>query len=168
MQTFIAHYTSPVGQLELRSDAEALQAILFVDTERRPGPGRTPTKDQPKILLIAARQLDEYFAGARLYFDLPQAQSGTAFQEKVWAELSLIPYGETISYLHLARRLGDEKCIRAAGLANGKNSLSILVPCHRVIGSKGDLIGYGGDLWRKKWLLQHEAAHAPRQAGALF
>ena len=141
MQTFTAHYNSPVGQLELRADATALQAILFIDTERWPGPGRKPSAEQPDILVTTAQQLDEYFAGTRLYFDLPTAQSGTAFQEKVWAELCLIPYGETISYLALARRLGDEKCIRAAGMANGRNSLSIVVPCHRVIGSNGDLIG---------------------------
>ena len=168
METFAAHYTSPVGQLELRSNATALQAILFIDTERRPGPVPAPTTAQPDILRLTIQQLDEYFAGTRLYFDLPTAQQGTAFQEKVWAELANIPYGETISYLALARRLGDEKCIRAAGLANGRNNLSILVPCHRVIGSNGDLIGYGGDLWRKRWLLQHEVGFAPRRAGELF
>lgn len=168
MQTFTAHYASPVGPLELHATATALQAILFIDTERRPGPGRAPTDVQPDVLLAAVQQLAEYFAGTRLYFELPTAQSGTGFQEKVWAELGRIPYGETISYLELARRLGDEKCIRAAGMANGRNNLSILVPCHRVIGSNGDLIGYGGDLWRKSWLLRHELEHAPRRAGELF
>lgn len=168
METFTAHYTSPVGQLDLRSSAIALQAILFIDTERRPGPGPAPTAEQPDILRLTVQQLDEYFAGTRLYFDLPTAQQGTTFQKKVWAELANIPYGETISYRQLARRLGDEKCIRAAGLANGRNHLSILVPCHRVIGSNGDLIGYGGDLWRKRWLLQHEAGFAPRRVGELF
>lgn len=168
MQTFTAHYTSPVGQLELRATASALLAILFIDTERRPGPGRIPTEATPDVLLDATQQLTEYFAGTRLYFDLPTAQDGTVFQEKVWAELGRIPYGETISYLELARRLGDEKCIRAAGMANGRNNLSILVPCHRVIGSNGDLIGYGGDLWRKSWLLRHELEFAPKRAGELF
>ncbi len=168
METFTAHYTSPVGTLELRADADVLQAVLFVDTERRPGPGQPPSAGQPPVLQLAARQLDEYFAGTRLYFDLPTSQRGTAFQEKVWAELTNIAFGETISYLELARRLGDEKCIRAAGMANGRNNLSILVPCHRVIGSNGQLIGYGGDLWRKKWLLQHEAGFAPKREGALF
>ncbi len=168
METFTAHYLSPVGMLELRADTEALQAILFVDTERRPGPGQPVSAEQPAILQLAQQQLDEYFAGRRLYFDLPTAQHGTAFQEKVWTALTGIPYGETISYLDLARRLGDEKCIRAAGTANGRNNLSILVPCHRVIGSNGQLIGYGGDLWRKKWLLQHEAGFATKRAGELF
>jgi len=168
METFVAHYTSPVGLLELRSNATALQAILFVDTERRPGPGHPPSAEQPDILQQTARQLDEYFAGKRLDFELLTDQPGTDFQKKVWDELRRIAYGETISYLELARRLGDEKCIRAAGMANGRNNLSILVPCHRVIGSNGQLIGYGGDLWRKAWLLRHELEHAPKRAGELF
>lgn len=87
-------------------------------------------------------------------------QIGTAFQQKVWEELTHIPYGETLSYLELSRRIGDVKAIRAVGTANGRNNLSIVVPCHRVIGQNGQLTGYGGGLWRKDWLLKHEAKWA--------
>lgn len=93
---------------------------------------------------------------------------GTDFQKRVWTELTRIPYGDTISYLELARRLGDEKCIRAAGTANGKNPIPVIIPCHRVIGTSGKLVGYSGELWRKESLLRHEARYAPKKAGRLF
>ncbi len=109
------------------------------------------------MLLQSVEQLIQYFQGQRRTFDFPVYQQGTSFQEKVWNELIGIKYGKTISYLELARRLGDTKVIRAAASANGKNNIAIVVPCHRVIGSKNDLVGYAGGLWRKKWLLQHEA-----------
>ncbi len=113
--------------------------------------------EQPQLLIQCVEQLIQYFQGQRRIFELPVYQHGTEFQEKVWSELIGIKYGRTISYLELARRLGDTKVIRAAASANGKNNVAILVPCHRVIGSKNDLVGYAGGLWRKKWLLQHEA-----------
>jgi methylated-DNA-[protein]-cysteine S-methyltransferase len=106
------------------------------------------------------QQLDEYFAGQRIEFDLQVTQTGTSFQQTVWNELCNIPYGKTISYLELSKRIGNVKAIRAVGTANGTNHVSIIVPCHRVIGSNGSLVGYGGDLWRKKWLLEHEAKYA--------
>ena len=101
-------------------------------------------------------------------FDVPMNLEGTDFQKRVWAELTRIPYGDTITYLELARRLGDEKCIRAAGTANGKNPIPVIVPCHHVIGTSGKLVGYSGELWRKEWLLRHEAQYAPKKAGRLF
>jgi methylated-DNA-[protein]-cysteine S-methyltransferase len=108
-------------------------------------------------MLDAARtQLDEYFAGARLEFDLPLDAQGTPFQRRVWTALAEIPFGQTISYAELARRVGDVKAVRAVGAANGRNPIPIIVPCHRVIGANGSLVGFGGGLERKQWLLEHE------------
>ena len=101
--------------------------------------------------------MDEYFAGKRKKFDLRLTFSGSTFQRKVWGELMNIPFGKHISYLTLSKRIENIGAIRAVGSANGHNKVCIVVPCHRVIGSNGDLVGYGGDLWRKKWLLDHEA-----------
>lgn len=120
-------------------------------------PGTT-SKKIPVSLLEAKKQLEEYFSGKRKIFDLPLKQEGTGFQQKVWNELCNIPFGETISYHELSKRIGDVKAIRAAGTANGKNKLSIVVPCHRVIGSDGSLTGYEGGLHRKQWLLRHEGS----------
>ena len=110
----------------------------------------------PKELKQAVSQLQEYFDGKRTRFTLKLNPKGTEFQQKVWAELQNIPFGKTISYLDLAKKLGDPKVIRAAAAANGKNSLWIVIPCHRVIGTDGSLTGYAGGLWRKKWLLELE------------
>jgi methylated-DNA-[protein]-cysteine S-methyltransferase len=104
-------------------------------------------------------QLNEYFNGGRREFDLPLYFEGTTFQRRVWQELTEIPYGETWSYGQLARRIGKPSASRAVGLANGRNPISILVPCHRVIGADGSLTGYGGGLERKRWLLAHEGLH---------
>ena len=113
---------------------------------------------QPGPLVIqCVEELIQYFHGQRKHFDVPVHQQGTDFQQKVWNELLAISYGKTISYLELSRRIGDVKAIRAAASANGRNNVAIIVPCHRVIGSDQTLVGYGGGLWRKKWLLQHEA-----------
>jgi methylated-DNA-[protein]-cysteine S-methyltransferase len=110
-------------------------------------------------LAETVRQLAEYFAGARRAFDLPMRLKGTAFQQRVWRELTEIPYGETWSYGQLAQRINKPSASRAVGLANGRNPISILVPCHRVIGANGSLTGYGGGLERKQWLLAHEGLH---------
>lgn len=115
-----------------------------------------PSAELPSLAIQATEQLIQYFHGNRRVFELPIYQKGTEFQEKVWNELMNIPFGKTISYIELSRRLGDPKAIRAASSANGKNNLAIIVPCHRVIGAKGELVGYGGGLPRKKWLLNHE------------
>lgn len=153
------YYKSPVGILKLSGDNEALTELIFVSTERK---GLTEENNLPldppqsAILKQTVEQLNEYFAGKRMQFELSLNQEGTDFQQRVWAELLNIKAGNTISYLTLSKRLGDVKAIRAVGTANGRNNISIIVPCHRVIGSNGTLVGYGGDLWRKKWLLEHE------------
>jgi methylated-DNA-[protein]-cysteine S-methyltransferase len=108
------------------------------------------------VLQEAVSQLKAYFDGQRTHFDFPMNPAGTEFQQKVWKGLCEIPFGKTMSYLELAKQLGDVKAIRAVASANGKNPLWIVVPCHRVIGTDGSLTGYAGGLWRKKWLLEHE------------
>ena len=110
----------------------------------------------PSILQESVSQLNDYFEGKRNDFTLKLNPSGTEFQQKVWKGLLEIPYGKTMSYLELSKKLGDVKAIRAVASANGKNPLWIVVPCHRVIGTDGSLTGYAGGLWRKKWLLEHE------------
>jgi methylated-DNA-[protein]-cysteine S-methyltransferase len=145
--------------LEIRSADNFITAIYFINSWK----GAKFNEDEisftnpvSDILKKCFKELDEYFAGERKIFSVDITQDGTAFQQRVWKELTNIPYGNTISYLELSKRIGDTKAIRAVGTTNGKNNISIVVPCHRVIGSDGDLIGYGGDLWRKKWLLEHE------------
>ena len=109
-----------------------------------------------QTVLDCIRQLDEYFKKELAEFDLPLAPAGTKFQKSVWTELQNIPLGKTVSYMDMAKRLGDPKVIRAAGTANGKNPIAVIIPCHRVIGSDGSLTGYAGGLKRKQWLLEHE------------
>ena len=159
MNIEIGHYQSPLGILEIRSAGTAISDVLFVNSRK----GATINESEIKIIKpecaaikTCVKQLNEYFAGTRTEFNIHMLQSGTAFQQSVWAALCNIPYGRTISYLELSKRIGNVKAIRAVGTANGNNSICIIVPCHRVIGSNGDLIGYSGDLWRKKWLLEHE------------
>lgn len=110
----------------------------------------------PPLLIQCVEQLIQYFNGERRVFDFPINQPGSAFQQETWNWLMTIPYGKTISYLQLAIKTGDPKATRAVASANGKNNIAIVVPCHRVIGANRELIGYGGGLWRKKWLLEHE------------
>ena len=119
---------------------------------------RFDNKNNP-VTEQTVNQLQEYFLRKRLIFELPLSPDGTEFYNKVWHELLNIPFGKTISYLELARRLGDEKVIRAAASANGKNPVAIIIPCHRVIGSNGSLTGYAGGLWRKQWLLDFESGN---------
>ena len=126
------------------------------------GPGEGDGKRNPEV----ARQLDEFFSGKRQTFDFPLAPKGSSFQKRVWAELLKIPFGETISYGELARRMGNPAASRAVGRANATNPIALIVPCHRVIGSTGKLTGYGGGLDRKEWLLNHEARW--RAQAALF
>lgn len=156
--------TSPVGPLELRADAGAVTMIHFHDDlpEARGDNGES----QP-VLVEARRQLEEYFAGQRHEFDLPLAGSGTDFQQRVWAQLREIPFGQTASYGEVARRLGmPPGASRAVGLANGANPIAIVVPCHRVIGADGSLTGYAGGMERKRYLLSLESSMAAQ--GSLF
>jgi len=159
---------SPIGRLLLTSNGEALTG-LYMDV-----PARDAERHLQRVinegfedataapLPKALRQLEEYFAGSRRVFDLPLALRGTPFQQRVWQALSEIPFGETWSYGQLAKRIGNPKASRAVGLANGSNPISILVPCHRVIGADGSLTGYGGGMERKQWLLRHEGIGALR------
>jgi len=163
MNIEIAYYQSPIGTLEIRSTGNAISAILFINSWKGAKINETDisfVKPKSTVLKKCFKELDEYFAGKRRNFLIHTEQVGTEFQQKVWKELMNIPYGRTISYLELSKRIGDTKAIRAVGTANGNNSICIVVPCHRVIGSNGDLVGYGGDLWRKKWLLEHEGKYA--------
>ncbi|MCW3464452.1 methylated-DNA--[protein]-cysteine S-methyltransferase [Chitinophaga nivalis] len=141
---------TPVGPLQISGTATCIGEVTF--TEDPPVDVAPP----PALLLDCAQQLLEYFKGDRKVFDIPIAQPGTAFQQTVWQQLQTIPYGQTISYQQLAHRIHNPRSIRAVGTTNGKNRLAIIIPCHRVIGSDGTLIGYGGGLWRKRWLLAHE------------
>jgi methylated-DNA-[protein]-cysteine S-methyltransferase len=117
----------------------------------------------PSCLRNAVTQLDEYFKGTRKKFSLPLVLEGTAFQKKVWRELQKIPYGQTATYKEIARGVGRERAGRAVGQANHLNKMAIVIPCHRVVGSGGGLVGYGGGLWRKKWLLRHEEKFGPKR-----
>ncbi|HRE63594.1 MAG TPA: methylated-DNA--[protein]-cysteine S-methyltransferase [Ferruginibacter sp.] len=151
-------YNSPVGYLKLTAEQDALTEVLFVkkDDEEKILENKAPSSS---ILQQTIQQLNDYFSGKNISFNLPIQQNGTAFQQKVWKALQNIKSGTTISYLELSKQLGDVKAIRAVGTANGKNNIAIIVPCHRVIGSNGNLVGYAGELWRKKWLLEHEAKY---------
>ncbi|MES2847959.1 MAG: methylated-DNA--[protein]-cysteine S-methyltransferase [Bacteroidota bacterium] len=148
---------SPVGALAITANEEAVNAVLFIKED-----SVIPTVGESSNQLIkkCVSQLNEYFAGTRKVFDLPLQQNGSVFQQNVWQQLLKIDYGKTISYLQLSKRVGDAKAIRAVGTTNGKNKIAIIVPCHRVIGSDGSLTGYAGELWRKKWLLEHEGKFA--------
>ena len=146
---------SPIGPLLLAADDAGLRFVLFGKGRRRvaPEPGWEPDRG---LLTEPVRQLTAYFQGKLRVFDVPVAPAGTSFQRAVWTALQQIPYGETLSYGELARRLGNAKAVRAVGLANGSNPISIIIPCHRVIGSNGSLVGYGGGLPTKQALLALE------------
>ena len=142
---------SPLGYTQITGDENGIVSISIMNSEE------IPTKEIPETLKPCVLQLQEYFEGKRQHFNLTLNPSGTPFQKQVWDELLKIPFGKTISYMNLTKRLGDVKAIRAVANANGKNPLWIVVPCHRVIGSDGSLTGYAGGLHRKKWLLEHES-----------
>ena len=153
---FSSLYPSPLGLIRISAREHYIQGVNFVNRTEEAQTGASYQEFHP-LLIQCTEQLIQYFQGERRVFDLPLHQEGTDFQKKVWNELTVIPFGKTISYLELSRRLGDTKAIRAAASANGKNNIAILVPCHRVVGTKNDLVGYAGGLGRKKWLLEHEA-----------
>jgi O-6-methylguanine DNA methyltransferase len=154
--TITTTVVSPIGPLRLTASDGALTGVYMNDQRHAPMLPDDLGHDDTWFADIAT-QLDAYFHGDLTVFDLPMSLRGTDFQCSVWKQLSAIPYGETISYGELARRVGNPKASRAVGLANGRNPISIIVPCHRVIGANGSLTGYGGGLERKTWLLQHEA-----------
>lgn len=156
---YYCYHDTPIGELLLAGDEERLHFIGFPEGKMRRDPERDWIyKETP--FAEARRQLSEYFAGNRKAFDLPLAVAGTEFQRRVLDELMRIPYGETVSYADVARRIGRPKAVRAVGAANGYNPLPIVIPCHRVIGSSGDLTGFGGGLETKRTLLRLEAEHS--------
>ncbi len=146
-----AFIETPLGIAKIEGDTHGLNAITVLDTSEE------ITEIIPEVLEDAVYQLQEYFRGERKSFDLTLNPDGTDFQKKVWEELLNIPFGKTMSYLDLSKKLGDVKAIRAVAAANGKNPIWIIIPCHRVIGSDGSLTGYAGGLHRKKWLIGHES-----------
>ena len=151
---------SPIGVIEIVGNSEGVSSILFKDDD-----SLAISESIPKELNDVVTQLQEYFEGKRSTFNVKIAPKGTDFQKRVWNELLNIPFGKTLNYQQIANKLGDPKVIRAAASANGKNPISIIIPCHRVIGSDGSLTGYAGGLHRKKWLLEHEN---PWQQQSLF
>jgi methylated-DNA-[protein]-cysteine S-methyltransferase len=146
-------YDSPIGILEIIGTKEGICSIMFAEHEK---PLKSKNDQTEQVLLNCYNQLDEYFKGVRHEFSFPYFFEGTSFQKEVWNALTKVPYAQTGSYKDIAVSIGNEKAIRAVGSANGKNKLSIVVPCHRIIGSNGKLTGYAGGLWRKEWLLNHE------------
>jgi methylated-DNA-[protein]-cysteine S-methyltransferase len=157
------HVASPLGELILLSDDTGKRlAGLWVIGEKHAPPSRAAWRRDDAALPQARRQLAEYFSGKRTAFDLPLAAEGTPFQLQAWQALRAISYGTTITYGQQAAAIGKPTAYRAIGLANGRNPLAIIVPCHRVIGANGALTGYGGGLAAKRWLLDHEA-HARRR-----
>lgn len=151
---------SPIGVIEIVGNSEGVSSILFKDDD-----SLAISENIPKELNDVVTQLQEYFEGKRSTFNMKISPKGTDFQKRVWNELLNIPFGKTLNYQQIANKLGDPKVIRAAASANGKNPISIIIPCHRVIGSDGSLTGYAGGLHRKKWLLEHEN---PWQQQSLF
>ena len=144
-----AYYQSLIGTIEIKGSDDGITSLYFLDKEKE-------SIEIPACLKECIKQLDEYFKGKRKVFNLNLDIKGTDFQKKVWNELLKIPFGKTHAYIDIAKKLGDKNALRAVGNANGKNPISIIIPCHRVIGSNGELVGYGGGLWRKKWLLEFE------------
>ena len=144
------YYKTPLGTAKIVGDENGIQSIAVLDEDV------STSKEIPECLQECASQLDQYFSGERIHFDLKLNPQGTEFQKKVWDELLNIPFNKTRTYLEQSKALGDVKAIRAVASANGKNPIWIIIPCHRVIGSDGSLTGYAGGIWRKKWLLAHE------------
>ncbi|NRF13615.1 methylated-DNA--[protein]-cysteine S-methyltransferase [Vibrio coralliilyticus] len=148
-------FKTPLGQMTIQANEQGLLGAWFETQTTQPEVLGKNDKEHP-ILIKAIKQLDEYFSGSRKEFDLPLAAEGTVFQQQVWKALTTIPFGETWSYQQLADAIGNPKAVRAVGLANGKNPISVIVPCHRVIGKSGKLTGYAGGLERKAALLKIE------------
>lgn len=147
----LGYYSSPVGDLLVRSNENKITTVQFFNDSRE-------SEYKTSAIEQCITELDEYFFSGRKFFTVEIELTGTPFQKSVWTELLTIPYGTTVSYEAIGIRMGNVKAIRAIGLANGQNPIAIIVPCHRVIGKNGDLVGYGGGLDNKEWLLNHEGA----------
>jgi O-6-methylguanine DNA methyltransferase len=154
MKKFKAYYLSPIGPLEVSGASEGIVSVTFVKRRLR------NDRNLPECVKEGIRQLNEYFTGLRKSFSLKLLPQGTPFQKLVWQRLKKIPYGKLVSYGDVARAVGKPNAYRAVGNANNKNPIVIIIPCHRVIGSGGDLVGYGSGLWRKEWLLNHEKSRS--------
>lgn len=174
---FYYTYTeSPLGKILLISDDEELLYVNFADTMRGSSvqqvsqkiisPGDKVIMKRPPVLAKACGELESYFKGELTFFSVPYRYKGTAFQERVWLELTRIPYGQTVSYSDIAFRIGRSQAVRAIGRANHENPLTLIIPCHRVIGKKGDLVGYGGGIDKKAWLLEREKFFKGESANA--
>lgn len=157
-----AHYRSPIGIIKVEAIENHISSVVFLEEEVE------LILPETGLLKTAVDQLHQYFAGKRSTFDFPVKQSGTEFQQQVWQEISKVDFGKTQSYAQLSAQFGNPLAIRAIASANGKNKLWIVVPCHRIIGTNGELTGYAGGLWRKKWLLQHEAVVCGKAQTTLF
>lgn len=147
---------SPIGLIEVIGTADAITSVNFNENRAE--------EESCPLITDCINQLDEYFKGVRKTFDLSILASGTEFQKKVWLSLKTIPFGQTLTYQEIATFIMQDKAVRAVGNANKKNPLYIIIPCHRVIGKNGNLTGYGGGLWRKAWLIKHEAAFSGSQS----
>ncbi len=147
---FTGYFRSPIGTIEIVADEKNLLELKYID-ENKSGGSRN------KIIRETKKQLEEYFKGTRKEFDLPLRFQGTDFQKTVWQALREIPYGTVVTYSDVAVMIGNPRVVRAVGLANNRNKLPIIVPCHRVIGKNGKLVGYSTGLWRKEFLIEHEA-----------
>ncbi len=158
MKEYTAYLKSPIGTIKLTATDDAITSILFeFDASRK-------EREKPnEILLECKKQLHEYFSGRRRKFELPLKLTGTEFQKSVWKALQKIPYGKTVSYLDIAKTIENPKAVRAVGMANSKNKIPIIIPCHRVIGENGKLTGYAGGIWRKQWLLEHEDKYSGKK-----
>ncbi len=154
---YIKYYEFPIGWLKITTNNSHLIAVSFSDEEGE------SSEDLPPVLIDTFNQLTEYFEGMRKSFQIKLAPEGTDFQHKIWELVKKVPFGETASYLDIALQSGSEKNTRAVGLANGKNPIPIIIPCHRIIGTNGKLTGYAGGLDKKRWLLLHEQKHSTRQ-----
>ncbi len=155
--TAISYFLSPVGYLRFEADNDGLQSLLL---NSPPADELAVVPPSHPILVLAHQQLQEYFSGSRHDFTVPLSMNGTEFQLAAWLALQMIPYGKTVSYKAIAEQIGRPKAMRAVGMANNRNPIAIIVPCHRVIGANGQLVGYGGGLDMKQWLLTHEQQHA--------
>ena len=146
------YYKSPIGWIGINGTKEGIRQVRFVPRKRK------DTKDPPICLQLCRKQLEEYFEGSGTTFAVPLNLSGTDFQKSAWRALLEIPYGEVMTYGDVAEAIGRPNAARAVGQANNANPAPIIVPCHRVVGAEGDLVGYGSGLWRKEWLLDHEGS----------
>ena len=151
---FTTTVETPIGYLELITDQSYLLSVSFTDV------CHYTSGFQPVILKETVKQIDEYFKGIRKEFNLNLQPTGTDFQIKVWEQVKKVHFGETLSYLEIAKQTGSKNNTRAVGLANGKNPIPIIIPCHRIIGVNGKLTGYAGGLGKKRWLLQHELSYS--------